>query len=32
MIVKKADLYLDTGASYTLVAAEYLGSAVVEPP
>ena len=24
--------YLDTGASYTLVAAEYLGSAVVEPP
>jgi len=29
---EKADLYLDTGASYTLVAAEYLGSAVVEPP
>ncbi|KAL4601357.1 hypothetical protein ACB092_11G267200 [Castanea dentata] len=28
---EKADLYLDTGASYTLVAAEYLGSAVVEP-
>jgi len=24
--------YLDTGASYTLVAAESLGSAVVEPP
>ncbi|KAL4601360.1 hypothetical protein ACB092_11G267400 [Castanea dentata] len=29
---EKATLYLDTGASYTLVAAKYLGTAVVEPP
>nr|XP_023883872.1 uncharacterized protein LOC111996154 [Quercus suber]POE71120.1 hypothetical protein CFP56_27124 [Quercus suber] len=29
---EKDDLYLDTGASYTLVATEYLGSANVEPP
>ncbi|KAK4591658.1 hypothetical protein RGQ29_016192, partial [Quercus rubra] len=28
---EKADLYLDTGFSYTLVSAEYMGTAVVEP-
>ncbi|XP_075641433.1 hypothetical protein At1g04090-like [Castanea sativa] len=29
---EKADLYLDTGLYYTLVSAEYLGTAIVEPP
>ncbi|XP_075644682.1 hypothetical protein At1g04090-like [Castanea sativa] len=29
---EKADLYLDTGFYYTLLSAEYLGTAIVEPP